>query len=192
MKEIVKFAVVLCLVMMIAAVALSYVHSLARPRILAQQQKDLMAGLIAVLPGSELGVITSHPSGYYTGYASKDSSDLIGHAFPVVSRGYSSDIRTLVGLDTAGVILSVKILFQQETPGLGTRIEETRRGESEPWFQNQFRGKSIEEIRLDKDGGPIQGITGATITSKAVTDGVRIGLRRFQESVNAAIQNISE
>ena len=70
------------------------------------------------------------------------------------------------------VITGIKVASQQETPGLGTRIEELRRGEKEPWFQSQFRGKGAEAaIKLVRGGGPdgIEAITGATISSRAVT-----------------------
>jgi electron transport complex protein RnfG len=65
------------------------------------------------------------------------------------------------------------VLSQQETPGLGTRCQEIRRGETEPWWQAQFKGKRISEVAVDKDNGIIQSITGATITSRAITDGIR-------------------
>jgi electron transport complex protein RnfG len=63
-------------------------------------------------------------------------------------------------------------LSQQETPGLGARIVEVRPGGEKPWFTSQFEGKSGDELRLKKDGGGIDAITGATISSRAVAGGV--------------------
>ena len=187
MKEIIKYAGVLGLVMLIAAGALAYVNGITKPRILAQQKKDLTAGLYAVLPGSESGVIIEHQPGdgltYYAGFARQDTSELIGYALPVVSKGYSSNVRTLVGIDSVGQIIALKVLFQQETPGLGTRIEEVRSGQTQPWFITQFKGKSAQHVLVDKDGGDIQSITGATITSRAVTDGIRTTADRFLKSI---------
>jgi electron transport complex protein RnfG len=62
-----------------------------------------------------------------------------------------------------GTISGVNIIRQSETPGLGTRI-------AEPEFTNQFSGKRIEDVRLRQDGGVIDAITGATISSRAITD----------------------
>ncbi len=187
MKEIIKFAGVLGLVMLIAAGALAYVNGITKPRILAQQKKDLEAGLYAVLPGSESGVVVVHQLDegltYYEGFASSDTSGLIGYALPVISKGYSSNVRTLVGIDTSGEIIALKVLFQQETPGLGTRIEEVRSGATEPWFTTQFKGKYARDVLVDKDGGDIQSITGATITSRAVTNGIRNTTDRFMKSI---------
>jgi electron transport complex protein RnfG len=189
MNETFKFGGVLAIVMLIAAGSLAYVDSVTKPRILVQREKNLTAGVLAVLPGSESGVILSEKTkeglSYFSGYARPDTSEMIGYALPVIAKGYSSDIRTLVGFDTSGKIIAMKILFQQETPGLGTRVEETRRGESEPWFQAQFRDKNALEVGVNKDGGQIQSITGATITSRAVTDGVRIASKRFFDEITA-------
>ena len=133
-------------------------------------------GLYAVLPGADQGIIESVENNgepvYYTGYQDKDKTMLIGYAFASYAKGYSSTIQTLVGIDTAGTIIGLKILFQKETPGLGTRVEEIRSGETEPWWQIQFNGKLASEVAVDKDGGEIQSITGATITSRAIADAI--------------------
>jgi len=177
MKEIFKFALVLGLVTGIAACALGVVNQITQPRIALQQQLALNAGLYRVLPGSKNGcIIEQHLDGlnmYYTGYLNRDTTDFIGYALPVESKGYSSTIRTLVGLDSLRNIISLKILFQQETPGLGTKCEEVRPGETEPWFQYQFKGLFVPDVALDKNGGSIHCITGATITSAAITDAVK-------------------
>ncbi|MFH1941555.1 MAG: FMN-binding protein, partial [bacterium] len=101
------------------------------------------------------------------------------------SRGYSSTIQTLVGVDSTCKILSVRVLYQQETPGLGTRIEEIRSGDTTPWWQNQFLGKNAVGIAVDKDNGEIETITGATITSRAVT----IGISERAEKIRQKIHN---
>jgi len=62
----------------------------------------------------------------------------------------------------------------KETPGLGLKA-------TEEWFRNQFRGKTAAELRLTKEGGTIEAITGATITSRAVIDALAEGLTNYQE-----------
>ena len=103
---------------------------------------------------------------YYEVFDSE--SNLIGYAFKAQKRGYSSIIQTMVGVRPNGEIVNIKIISHRETPGLGTKIEEIRRGDSQPWFQAQFSGKTIDG--LDKD---VQAITGATISCKAVVDSVK-------------------
>jgi electron transport complex protein RnfG len=66
----------------------------------------------------------------------------------------------------------MKVLSQVETPGLGTKVEEVKYGDEDPWFTQQFLQKSAATLAVDKDGGEIQSITGATISSRALTKSV--------------------
>jgi electron transport complex protein RnfG len=90
----------------------------------------------------------------------------IGYAFIATGTGYGGTIKTMVGMYKNSTISGVNIISQSETPGLGTQI-------AEPDFTNQFSGKRVEEVRLRRDGGVIDAITGATISSRAITDIVR-------------------
>ena len=95
-----------------------------------------------------------------------------GKAISVSPRGYSGPIEMLVGVDPKGKVSGVKILSQRETPGLGAGIVK-------PSFLKQFIGKSSKDpIEPKKD---IDAITGATISSRAVCEGVRdaLSLERF-------------
>jgi len=191
MKDILRFGFTLLLVAVIAAGSLSWVNSITKPKILEIQANNLQQGLSKVLPGAKDGVIVSVPYAsnpgviqYYRGYAQKDSTDLVGYACLVDSKGYSSTIRTLVGMDTTGTILAIEILFQQETPGLGTKCQEIRTGETSPWFQHQFIGKAAAEVALDKDNGTIVSITGATITSRAITTAIADSARTLFSVIN--------
>jgi electron transport complex protein RnfG len=176
-KEMMRFVVILGLVTALSAGALALVNQITDPVIQTRGREALAAAVTLVLPGSEGGLILTHDqngeTGYFAGFRNPDTTDLIGYAFRSSSQGYSSTIQTLVGVDSSGSILAIHVLSQQETPGLGTRCQEIRRGETEPWWQAQFKGKRISEVAVDKDNGIIQSITGATITSRAITDGIR-------------------
>jgi electron transport complex protein RnfG len=92
----------------------------------------------------------------------------VGLAVKVAPRGYSGDVVMLVGVDLELRVKGMKILNQRETPGLGTNVEK-------PKFQKQFIGKGIKDaIEPKKD---IDAITGATISSRAVCEGVKTVLR---------------
>jgi RnfABCDGE-type electron transport complex G subunit len=91
----------------------------------------------------------------------------------------------MVGVDTQYKIQGLKILSQNETPGLGTRITEIKSNKTiwdifkgkkvkepkEPWFQKQFSEKSLDKIDV---------ITGATISSKAVINTVKDAVEKFK------------
>ena len=82
----------------------------------------------------------------------------------------------MVGVDTTGKIIGLKVIAQTETPGLGTKIEEVKYGEKSPWFQDQFIKRTADGLAVDKDGGEIKSITGATISSRAVAVSIKNGL----------------
>lgn len=176
MKDVPRFAATLTLVALISAGTLAWLNEITHPIILEQQANELKTGLVSVLPGAEesaiVPVVTGGEIAYYEGFADAGRNRRAGYAFLSLAQGYSSTIRTLVGIDTTGIILSIRVLFQEETPGLGTRIQEVRSGETEAWWQEQFRGSNVSGIAVEKDGGSIASITGATITSRAVTDGI--------------------
>ncbi len=176
MKDILRFSATLTIVALIASGSLAWINKITRPRILLQQETELNNGLFTVLPNTDKGKIELVFDGdvilYYKGYADKNKTEFVGYAFLTLGTGYSSTIRTLVGIDPKGTILGIKILSQQETPGLGTRCEEIRNGETTPWWQDQFIGKPSLGIAVDKDNGDIESITGATITSRAITNSI--------------------
>lgn len=189
MKDVPRFAATLTLVALISAGTLAWLNEITYPIILEQQARELRDGLISVLPDADSDaidpVLVGGDIGYYEGFVDDDRTQLAGYAFLSLAQGYSSTIRTLVGIDTSGTILSIRILFQEETPGLGTRIQEIRSGETVPWWQAQFNGLSVSNVSVDKDGGTIESITGATITSRAVTDGIAQKSRGVLELINA-------
>lgn len=178
MKDIVRFGITLAIVALIASSALAWINKITAPLIEEQRRIALNNGLISVLPGSQDGVIEpimdseSEQVLFYKGFRDQEKTDFIGYAFEALGAGYSSTIQTLVGMDTTGVILAINVLNQKETPGLGTRVQEVASGDTTPWWQNQFKGKSAGTVAVDKDGGEIEAITAATITSRAITKSI--------------------
>lgn len=91
--------------------------------------------------------------------------------------GYSSNLSVAVGFNSNGIMTGIKIVSEQETPGLGANSEK-------PEFYGQFAGKNPLHIKVVKQGATgdeIMAITGATITSKAVTRAVRNAYNKVQK-----------
>ena len=176
MKDVPRVAFTLALVSLLAAGSLAWVNEFIKTRTAQHFEPEFKSALAFVLSGSETGHIVlvreNRKILYYIGYRDKDHHVVAGYAFLTESTGYASTIRTLVGIDSTGRILSMKIISEQETPGLGTRCEEIRPGETSPWWQVQFCNKQATALAVDKDGGDIQALTGATITSRAITDSI--------------------
>jgi len=104
-------------------------------------------------------------------YIIKQNSDVIGYSYSISGNGYGGAIDILVGvqktdLSDGNIILQgISIISQKETPGLGTKILEDT-------FLTQFQDLNSDDIALSQNGGQIDAITGATISSSAVTDAV--------------------
>ena len=92
-------------------------------------------------------------------------------ALEVASNGYGGPIRILVGMAADGSVIDIAVISHNETPGLGKKIETAH-------FKDQFRNPTLKEMYLKKESpdGAIDAITAATISSRAVTDGVRKAL----------------
>lgn len=87
-------------------------------------------------------------------------------------KGYSGMIKVLLAVSADWKIYDYSVLAHQETPGLGNKI-------AEPAFRGQFKDKSIEGFnwKVRKDGGDVDGITAATISSRAITEILERGLQ---------------
>jgi len=168
MKEMARYGLILAIICIISAGLLAGVNTLTKPRILAQAQAEEEAGLKEVMPEGRRFEVAKSDNGalYYKVYG--DLGKFIGVAFKADGKGYSSDIQTMAGMLKDGEITAIKILSQNETPGLGANI-------IEPEFSRQFSGK--------KDLSQVQAITGATISSKAVIDSVQKKAEEIRELI---------
>ncbi len=95
-----------------------------------------------------------------------------GYVFQVNPAGYGGEITMMVGVDSKLSVTGVEIVSHSETPALG---ENAAKGEAGEAFRGQFVGQS-GSLSVNKDGGSIEALTGATVTSRAVTQGVNAAL----------------
>lgn len=172
MNKILTFALRLALVCVIASGVLAAVYKGTAGRISANKAAEKMQRLKWVLPGCD-SIETSSRDGIEF-YIGKKDDMVYGYAVETHALGYSGPIRMLVGMDTDGKITDFSILSHKETPGLGAKAKE-------PFFQKQFKGLDVEHLKLKKDfpDGTIDALTAATITSRAVTDGLKEGLEKI-------------
>jgi electron transport complex protein RnfG len=109
-------------------------------------------------------------------YIIYEDGEKAGYAFMASGSGYGGNIDIMVGLDSGFGIKGVSILSQTETPGVGNKITESS-------FTDQFKGLSASDIALKSEGGKIDAITGATISSRAVVDAIREKMVEILESL---------
>ena len=187
MRDIVKLGVILMFYSLVAGTALALVNLNSLPLIEKNRVEAENNARAEVLPGMSGGYDMSDGDReftYWTGYSDTEKAQPGGYIFIARGKGYSSTVETMVGVGRDGAITGLKVLFQQETPGLGARVSEILHGESEPWFTRQFIGAADETaVMIRPDGGNIDAITGATVTSRAVAASISSGLVALRQKV---------
>ncbi len=197
MRENIRYILTLTIICFLTATLLTGVYLLTRPKILEQKAQEEKEALEEVLPeaGFFEPVMQEGKVIYFRAYLSSDKKKMLGYAFRAEGKGYSGAIETIAGMDTQGRITGIKLLAQNETPGLGAKVGEVLAKKTlcqaikeffrprqkiyevadEPWFCAQFRGRKIENLFVVKTPTQknIQAITGATISSEALTNSVR-------------------
>lgn len=170
MKDVIRYGFILSLICMTASASLAVVNSVTKPKIISQAQTEEQRSLEEVMPGGESfePVKIGTDVIYYKIYDKYNK--FIGVAFKAQGKGYSSLIESIVGMTEDGRITAIKILSQNETPGLGTRIAENN-------FLKQFMGRDTQGL------GGIQAIAGATISSRAVIDSLEKKAQELKELI---------
>ena len=167
---VLRLALTLLAITAVTAAALAGVNSITAPAIDALNAAKTQEAIEAVLPGG--GELMDNYTDN-TGLVSKVYASETGYAVEVTPGGFNNTITMMVGVDKAGTVLGISIVSHTETAGLGAvAAENTSKGEA---FRDQFVGKS-GSVAVSKDGGELDAITGATITSRAVCVGVNAAL----------------
>lgn len=158
---------ILAAVCFCSSLILGVTYKLTKPAIEQQALQAQNKSLKAVFPQAD----TYEPGekNGVTYFTAQQNGKSVGYCLVAESQGYSSVIKMMTGMDMDGILQGVAVISQQETPGLGTQIVDVKPGEKTPWFLQQFKGKNAKTITL----ADINAITGATISSKAVVDGIR-------------------
>jgi electron transport complex protein RnfG len=152
----------LTLVVLISVVALTFTDSITRERIETAEEEEVREMLGEIFQAMDSFTYDEDEELYSV----LKGDETIGYAFKATGKGYGGDISILVGIGDNFAVAGIELLAHQETPGLGAKIVE-------PSFQEQFVGLTVDEIALSRNGGKVDAITGATISSSAVVDTVR-------------------
>lgn len=171
MRSRVWMVMSLAVTCLISALALSQVYSMTRERINQLSTEGARLAFAEVLPQADSFAVLTSDSLVWAAFAAGSRCGTIVRA---AERGYGGPVPVTAGVDTSGRITAIRIAGPveglKETQGLGTRV-------LDPAWRAQFAGRGASEVRLDRDGGTIVAVTGATITSRAVTDGLAKALQ---------------
>ena len=192
MKGAVRNVLCLTLITVVAGFGLGYVYDITKEPIAVMEENTKLNAYRSVFPeadnfnekddvspsllstaGSETGcdidsvVTATDSSGNYMGYVINTTSH----------DGYGGDITVSLGIDASGKVKGVEILKISETAGLGMKAKDAA-------FRDQFRDKTVTQFSYTKTGAKsdfeIDAISGATITTKAVTNAVNTALKLFE------------
>lgn len=182
MKEIIKNAMILFAITLVASVLMAYVYSITKEPIANVQIVNRDKALASVLPDASFEELTELDLTQYdkidTIFVAKNETETVGYAFKLTTtEGYGGAIELVVAVDTAGQITGLDIIKQTETPGLGAKVDL-------PKFKDQFSGKNAEELTVVKGGAAkpneVDAISSSTITSNAVTRAVNQAIAYYQ------------
>ena len=171
-KQIFTLTVTLLLITAGVAAALAGVNTITAPIIASINAEKTTKAIAAVLPDAETAVISYEASAKDDAVQTVYTSEA-GYAVKVQVGGFGGTITMMVGVDKEGAVLGIDIISHAETASLGdVAASKNAKGQA---FRGQFVGKT-GTLAVNKDGGEIDAITSATITSRAVTSGVNTAL----------------
>lgn len=193
MNTILKNTISITVITLVAGLALGVVQDITAGPIATQQEKSKEEAYKTVFEDADTFEVYSADDGLATALAdngftaqtideimvAQDSSgETLGYAFTVTdSEGYGGDIQFAMGVQNDGTLNGISILSIGETAGLGMKANTDS-------FKDQFKNKKVEKFSYTKTGATsddqIDAISGATITTNAMTNGVNAGLCAFR------------
>lgn len=187
MSTFVKNVLCLTLITIVAGFGLGYVYDVTKEPIAQMEENTKLSAYKSVLPDAASFSESDAETVYTSSVAGCDidsvvtgldaSGSVAGYVINVTSHeGYGGDITISMGIDKEGCVRGVEFLKIAETAGLGMKAKDSK-------FKDQFKDKTVTQFTYTKNGATsdfeIDAISGATITTKAVTNAVNAGLACF-------------
>ena len=188
-KDMFKLGLNLLIISAVAALLLAFTNNVTADTIAKRNEQANAEARKLVLESAQdfeevKDVKTDNSKGVEVSeiYEAKDASgNTVGYTLKVLPSGYGGTIELMVGIDSAkGRVSGINVVSNSETAGLGAKS-------TDPEFSDQYKGKPLEELSVLKNGTPgdteIKAISGATITSTAVTNGVDAAIEVYNNSL---------
>ena len=173
MKSSLKnMVLVLFCITLISSACVGLVNMITADPIAKAKEAAVKAALAQVLPEFDATEKSEHTADelLILAYKATKGGEVVGYAIETATKnGFSGLVKLMVGFDTKGRILNINVLEQSETPGLGAKMTE----EGNPLLAS-IQGKEASKINLTvkKDGGDVDALTAATISSRAYAEAV--------------------
>lgn len=181
MLAIIRMIVVLSLICAISGFALSYLKILTAPiieeQVLTYVQGPALKGVFSHAdnsPVAERKKFTTGDGRSVTVFPARKGEALIGVALENFGKGFGGDIGVITAIDPGkDAIIAIGITTMKETPGIGTQV-------AQPAFTGKFAGKGLD-VALSSQGGSIDAISGATVSSTGAVAAVAAATRDYKE-----------
>lgn len=175
-REIAKPALILFLICLITTALLAGTNLLTKNVIEKQKEESVQQSRRLVLPTADTFEKSEKSSLCYVG---KKGDSVAGYVFTTKAASYGGDLEVMTGIDSEGKVTGVTILSISDTPGLGMNAQKES-------FRDQYLKKAPENgFEVVKGGkaadGQINAMTGATITSRAVTSAVNEAVSEYHK-----------
>jgi len=184
MKEIMNLGFKLLLISLIAALALGIVNDVTKGKIAEQRALANERARKAVSPEAdafeEIDLSTLENDLVVEGFRALEDDLQVGYVFKTLPKGYGGSLEVIVGIANNGNITGVRIGSHNETPGLGAKATEASFYDQ---YENMMANQEINVSKTQSSEVEIQAISGATITSEAVTRGVNSAIEAFEAFV---------
>lgn len=166
-KDICVPAIALFVICLVASVLLAVTNNITKQKIADNAVAAVQSSLSQVVEASDFSEAKDCGDGveYYEAY--DNDKNLIAYVFNTSAKGYGGDVKVMVAYDLEGTITGFTVVdCADETPGLGQNSKTH-------FTKDFFNGKNVSDsLAVVKDGGDIQAITAATITSRAVVKAI--------------------
>ncbi len=191
MKDMLKITLSLVVIFIAAGLIMGITYKYTSPIKFKAEKKEKEEALKEMAPDATDPIA---PSGKWTVhgkdkeyYEATSGKKPVAFIASTAGKGYSSFIQMLVSLNTDMKIRDVKVLSMNETPGLGDQVLEKS-------FLDQFKGKSISQIVLIKGETKenIQAISGATISSRGVTNGIKDAVQTLVDKYGSGLKTAAQ
>jgi electron transport complex protein RnfG len=173
----------LTLIALVASACLGFVYELTKEPIALSVLNKKLDAIKQVVPefdnnpNNEMYRLPTGEGDSLEIYPAKKNGEIVGYAVNTyTTKGFSGNISLITGFKTDGTIVNISVLEHKETPGLGSKM-------TDPGFSDQFTGKNPAEfmLKVKKDGGAVDAITAATISSRAFCDAVQRAYNTLQK-----------
>ncbi len=174
-KEVAVPAITLFLIAAICTAILAVTDSVTAPKIAENnEQTEIATRQLVFADAKSFSDVKTVQDGTYV-EALDENGETIGYVFTTTSKGYGGEIKIMTGIGADGKVTGMEILAIEETAGLGMNAKKDD-------FRSQYVNNSGEFTVVKSDAGDneIQALTGATITSQAVTDAVNNAVELFK------------